>query len=77
MRLLIAALLLLLTLPVRADFTLSLTAPAWGQDFEKGRDAYMRGDYATALREWRPLAERGHADAQFKLGVTPTFRCDI
>ncbi len=31
--------------------------------------AYDRGDYATALREWRPLAEQGHADAQFKLGV--------
>ena len=31
--------------------------------------AYQRGDYATALREWRPLAEQGYADAQFNLGV--------
>ena len=69
MRPLIAALLLFLALPVRADFTLSLTAPAWGQDFEKGQDAYVRGDYATALREWRPLAEQGDAEAQFRLGV--------
>jgi uncharacterized protein len=31
--------------------------------------AYHRGDYATALRLWHPLAERGDADAQFHLGV--------
>ncbi len=31
--------------------------------------AYQPGDYATALREWRPLAERGNAKAQFNLGV--------
>ena len=31
--------------------------------------AYQRGDYATALREWRPLTEQGYADAQFNLGV--------
>ncbi len=30
--------------------------------------AYERGDYATSLREIRPLAEQGRADAQFKLG---------
>ena len=23
---------------------LTFAAPAWGQDFEKGRDAYMRGN---------------------------------
>ncbi len=47
---------------------LTLAAPAWGQDFEKGRDAYKRGDYATALREWRPLANQSNASAQFSLG---------
>ena len=31
-------------------------------------DSYDKGDYATALREWRPLAEQGHAPAQFNLG---------
>ena len=30
--------------------------------------AYQRGDYATALRLWHPLAELGDADAQFHLG---------
>ena len=27
--------------------------------FEDGRDAFYNGDYATALRLWRPLAEQG------------------
>jgi uncharacterized protein len=31
-------------------------------------DAFKRGDYAAALREWRPLAEQGHAKAQSILG---------
>ncbi len=38
-------------------------------DFQAGLEAYNRGDYATALKEWRPLAEQGDADAQFNLGV--------
>ncbi len=35
---------------------------------EDGVVAYDRGDYATALRLLRPLAEKGNADAQYKLG---------
>lgn len=34
-----------------------------------GEAAYERGDYATALREWQPLAQRGNAEAQNALGV--------
>ena len=37
-------------------------------DFQKGMDAAKRGDYATALREWKPLAEQGNAIAQINLG---------
>jgi hypothetical protein len=44
-----------------------LVASAWA-NFKAGVDAYHRGDYATALREWRPLAEQGDAGAQFNLG---------
>jgi TPR repeat protein len=36
---------------------------------EEGRAAAQRGDFATALELWRPLAERGHAVAQNHLGV--------
>ncbi len=50
-----------------AGFTLGLTAPAWA-GLSEGKAAYKRGDYATALREWRPLAKQGSAKAQFFLG---------
>jgi len=38
------------------------------QDFDKGMSAYDAGDYATALKEWTVLAERGVAEAQHNLG---------
>ena len=43
--------------------------PAWA-DFKAGMEAYNRGDFATALREWRPLAEQGDASAQFSVGLS-------
>jgi TPR repeat protein len=45
-----------------------LATPTWS-DYKAGEDAYNRGDFATALREWRPLAEQGNDSAQFFLGV--------
>lgn len=47
---------------------LFLTASVQAQDLKKGLQAYKKGDYATALKEWRPLAEGGHAGAQYNLG---------
>ncbi len=47
---------------------LMLTLPAWA-DFQEGLDAYKRGDYDTALKEWRPLADQGLAAAQNNLGA--------
>ena len=41
----------------------------WSADLQKGLDAFKNKDYATALREWKPLAEQGNADAQNNLGV--------
>ena len=38
-------------------------------DFQMGLDAYDRGDYATALREWKPLAGQGDSSAQYNLGL--------
>ena len=38
-------------------------------DFTVGLKAYQSGDYAAALKEWRPLAEQGGAAAQFNLGL--------
>ncbi len=45
-----------------------LATPAWA-DFQAGVDAYLRGDYATALCEFRPVAEQGDAEAQYNLGL--------
>src|SRR4026207_1168276 len=45
-----------------------LAAPAWA-DFKAGEKAYQRKDYATALREWHPLAKQGQAAAQYHLGL--------
>ena len=48
---------------------LGTTGTSWGADYQKGVAAYESGDFATALGEWRPLAEQGDARAQFNLGV--------
>ena len=50
-------------------FSLFLGLPSYSSDFDKGLTAYKNGDYATALKEWKPLAEQGDANAQFGLGV--------
>ena len=52
-----------------AALAVMLALPVAAQDFQNGVEAFRRGDYATALREWRPLAERGNATAQHNLGV--------
>ncbi len=46
-----------------------VAAPACTDDYETGVEAYQRGDYATALTEFRPLAQQGDARAQYNLGV--------
>ena len=40
----------------------------WAQDFNKGLKAAQSDDFATALKEWKPLAEHGSRKAQFNLG---------
>jgi cell division septation protein DedD len=44
-----------------------LPAPALA-DVKAGVDAWAKGDYATAVREWQGPADKGDADAQFNLG---------
>ncbi|MGE0035681.1 MAG: tetratricopeptide repeat protein [Xanthobacteraceae bacterium] len=41
---------------------------ACAQDFHSGLDAYNAGDYAEALANWGPLAQRGDAKSQASLG---------
>ena len=40
----------------------------WSANYQKGQEAFLKKDFATTLREWTPLAERGNTDAQFNLG---------
>ncbi len=49
-----------------AGLLLALMAPARA-DFQDGLAAFDRGDYAAALKVWRPLAERGNAAAQWRI----------
>ena len=37
-------------------------------DLAAGRRAYEKGDYATALNEYLPLAKQGNIEAQFTVG---------
>lgn len=36
---------------------------------EEGLTAYKAGDYGVAMKEWKLLAERGHAKAQYNVGI--------
>jgi TPR repeat protein len=58
-----------LCLAVAVVFGLAAPAGADNEaDYEAGKEAYDRGNYATALKEWVPLAEEGDASAQYALG---------
>ena len=46
-----------------------LTSTAWAGDVSDGVAAAQKGDFATALNLWQPLAERGDAAAQYNLGL--------
>ncbi len=37
-------------------------------DVQGGVEAWQRGDFAGAVGRWRPLADKGDADAQFNMG---------
>lgn len=38
------------------------------QDYDRAATAHRHGDYQTAVKLWRPLAEKGVVNAQFNLG---------
>ncbi len=42
---------------------------AIAQDYDAGLKAAQAGDFQTALKEWKPLADQGHAIAQVFLGL--------
>jgi len=64
-RLIPVLLLLFLSSPVYADDLQGVV----DADFQLGLEAYEKGDYQTAFKEFKALAGQGDADAQFCLGV--------
>ncbi len=57
------SLVLAVTLTTLSGHTVS------AQDSIKGHVAYLQGDFATALKEFKPLAEQGDAAAQYFLAA--------
>ena len=51
-----------------AGFALMIAVPASAQSVRSGIEAWQKGDYAAAVATWRPLADKGNADAAFNLG---------
>src|SRR5436305_13396532 len=45
-----------------------LSAPVSAQSVKAGIEAWQKADYSAAVAIWRPLAEKGDADAAFNLG---------
>ena len=60
-----------LTITVSFSLILSIVSigMSWSGDYQKGLDAAQNGNYTAALKEWRPLAEQGHSESQFVLGL--------
>ena len=46
-----------------------LIQPAHADDVEEGLEALKQGDYKTAFKKWKPIAEKGNSTAQFNLGL--------
>jgi tetratricopeptide (TPR) repeat protein len=57
-----------LALCAAAAAAISIGAGSAFADVRAGIEAWRAGNYEAAIREWRPLAEAGDADAQFNLG---------
>lgn len=53
---------------VAAALAILAAPPLHAQSVKSGIEAWQRADYSGAVAIWRPLAEKGDADAQFNLG---------
>ena len=53
---------------VAAALAFGVSAQVCAKSVTAGIDAWQKADYSAAVAIWRPLAEKGNADAQFNLG---------
>jgi len=56
-------------LPALLTFTALLAAVPAVADFQTGLEAYKKGDFVGAAKEWRPEAEEGDAPTQYNFGL--------
>ena len=66
-----------ITLALATMLSFVAFTPVAAQDYQNGYDAALAVDYATALKEWRPLAEQGDANAQTSLGTIYNLGHDV
>jgi len=53
---------------VGAALLVGIVTPVSAQSVKAGIDAWQQGNYSGAIAIWRPLAEKGDADAEFDIG---------
>ena len=58
-----------LTFLLALTFLFLFSGSVYGDDYQDGLDALLRGDFETAEKLWLPLAEQGNLIAQTTLGV--------
>ncbi len=51
-----------------AAMTMAIAVHPALADVQKGVEAWSRGEYEGAIKEWRPLALKGDPDAQYNMG---------
>ena len=51
---------------------ITLSSTAFGDDFIDGFEAAKKGDFKTAMKLWRPMAEQGDTDANIFLVLCMT-----
>ena len=60
---------LVTTLCLIVSLALGNLGMGWSADFQKGMEAYKKGDFANAIKEWILLGEDGDEKAQYFLGL--------
>ncbi|MEN9372856.1 MAG: hypothetical protein RIR79_408 [Pseudomonadota bacterium] len=60
------------TLFITVGFAFALQPIGALAGWKEGTEAYKKGDFAVAVKEFKPLAQKGNSKAQYKLGVLYT-----
>ncbi len=61
--------LIFLMMSGAALLSFNTTALSSETEFDAGWELYQQGKFTRAIKVWEPLAEKGHAEAQFNLSI--------